>query len=147
MLVVTSDHDPPASTAESFRAETILRDSGFATVRAEGMRRLYAMSAQPLAEVDAGLEQFRGGLGASPRRAGHTDRARQARAKDAAEALTAGIWVDDIPRPPADRAARALRREPIFHSNGTGPRYYGIVSTSRGSVYNAEDVAHARLST
>lgn len=37
----------------------ILRDNGFATVRAEGTRRLYAVNAQPLAEVDAWLDQFR----------------------------------------------------------------------------------------
>jgi len=38
----------------------VLRDSGFATVRAEGARRLYAVSSEPLQEVDAWLEQFRG---------------------------------------------------------------------------------------
>jgi DNA-binding transcriptional ArsR family regulator len=37
----------------------ILRESGFATVRAEGTRRLYAVNAQPLAEVDLWLDQFR----------------------------------------------------------------------------------------
>ncbi|NUP10679.1 MAG: winged helix-turn-helix transcriptional regulator [Polyangiaceae bacterium] len=37
----------------------ILRDSGFATVRAEGTRRLYAVDARPLADVDAWLDQFR----------------------------------------------------------------------------------------
>ena len=37
----------------------VLRDSGFATVRAEGTRRLYAVDARPLAEVDAWLGQFR----------------------------------------------------------------------------------------
>jgi DNA-binding transcriptional ArsR family regulator len=37
----------------------ILRASGFATVRAEGTRRIYAVDAQPLAEVDAWLSQFR----------------------------------------------------------------------------------------
>jgi DNA-binding transcriptional ArsR family regulator len=37
----------------------VLRESGFATVRAEGTRRLYAVNGQPLAEVDAWLEQFR----------------------------------------------------------------------------------------
>jgi DNA-binding transcriptional ArsR family regulator len=38
----------------------ILRDNGFATVRAEGARRLYAVDAGPLREVDAWLEHFRG---------------------------------------------------------------------------------------
>jgi len=37
----------------------ILRESGFATVRAEGTRRVYAVDASPLAEVDAWLNQFR----------------------------------------------------------------------------------------
>jgi DNA-binding transcriptional ArsR family regulator len=37
----------------------ILRENGFATVRAEGTRRLYAVDARPLAAVDAWLEQFR----------------------------------------------------------------------------------------
>ena len=37
----------------------VLRDSGFANVRADGARRLYAVDARPLAEVDAWLEQFR----------------------------------------------------------------------------------------
>ena len=37
----------------------ILRESGFATVRAEGTRRVYAVDSQPLAEVDAWLAQFR----------------------------------------------------------------------------------------
>lgn len=37
----------------------VLRDNGFATVRAEGTRRLYAVDARPLAEVDAWLDRFR----------------------------------------------------------------------------------------
>lgn len=37
----------------------VLRDNGFATVRAEGTRRLYAVSAEPLQEVDVWLDQFR----------------------------------------------------------------------------------------
>jgi DNA-binding transcriptional ArsR family regulator len=37
----------------------VLRESGFATVRAEGTRRLYVVDARPLAEVDAWLGQFR----------------------------------------------------------------------------------------
>jgi DNA-binding transcriptional ArsR family regulator len=37
----------------------ILRESGFATVRAEGTRRVYAVDARPLAGVDTWLEQFR----------------------------------------------------------------------------------------
>ncbi|WP_205474299.1 helix-turn-helix transcriptional regulator [Nocardioides sp. SYSU D00038] len=37
----------------------VLRENGFATVRAEGPRRIYAIDAGPLAEVDAWLGQFR----------------------------------------------------------------------------------------
>jgi DNA-binding transcriptional ArsR family regulator len=37
----------------------ILRTAGFATVRAEGTRRIYAVEARPLAEVDVWLDQFR----------------------------------------------------------------------------------------
>lgn len=37
----------------------VLRESGFATVRAEGARRIYVVDARPLAEIDAWLERFR----------------------------------------------------------------------------------------
>jgi DNA-binding transcriptional ArsR family regulator len=37
----------------------VLRENGFATVRAEGTRRLYAVDAAPLREVDVWLEPFR----------------------------------------------------------------------------------------
>jgi DNA-binding transcriptional ArsR family regulator len=37
----------------------VLRDSGFATVRPEGARRLYAVDSAPLHEVDAWLDPFR----------------------------------------------------------------------------------------
>jgi DNA-binding transcriptional ArsR family regulator len=37
----------------------VLRESGFATVRAEGTRRLYAVAPQPLREVDEWLGRFR----------------------------------------------------------------------------------------
>jgi DNA-binding transcriptional ArsR family regulator len=37
----------------------VLRESGFATVRVEGTRRVYAVDARPLAEVDAWLDPFR----------------------------------------------------------------------------------------
>jgi DNA-binding transcriptional ArsR family regulator len=38
----------------------VLRDSGLATVRPEGTRRLYAVNSEPLAELDAWLDRFRG---------------------------------------------------------------------------------------
>ncbi len=37
----------------------VLRENGFATVRAEGTRRLYAVDAHPLEEVDAWLDPYR----------------------------------------------------------------------------------------
>ena len=37
----------------------VLRETGFATVRAEGTRRLYAVDPAPLREVDAWLQPFR----------------------------------------------------------------------------------------
>ncbi|MQA10207.1 MAG: metalloregulator ArsR/SmtB family transcription factor [Pseudonocardiaceae bacterium] len=37
----------------------VLRENGFTTVRAEGVRRLYAVSSEPLREIDMWLEQFR----------------------------------------------------------------------------------------
>ncbi len=37
----------------------VLRDSGFATVRAQGTRRLYAVNPAPLQDVDAWLGNFR----------------------------------------------------------------------------------------
>lgn len=37
----------------------VLREGGFATVRAEGTRRLYAVDPEPLREVDHWLDQFR----------------------------------------------------------------------------------------
>jgi DNA-binding transcriptional ArsR family regulator len=37
----------------------VLRESGFATVRPEGARRLYAVGSEPLRDVDAWLERFR----------------------------------------------------------------------------------------
>ena len=37
----------------------VLRESGFATVRAMGARRLYAVDAAPMREIDDWLEHFR----------------------------------------------------------------------------------------
>ena len=38
----------------------VLRESGFASVRAEGTRRIYAIDAAPLQQVDAWLDHSRG---------------------------------------------------------------------------------------
>jgi DNA-binding transcriptional ArsR family regulator len=37
----------------------VLRQNGFATVRAEGAHRIYAVDPEPLREVDAWLDRFR----------------------------------------------------------------------------------------
>jgi DNA-binding transcriptional ArsR family regulator len=37
----------------------VLRDAGFASVRAEGTRRIYAIDTKPLEQVDDWLEPFR----------------------------------------------------------------------------------------
>jgi DNA-binding transcriptional ArsR family regulator len=37
----------------------VLRDNGFASVRADGQRRLYAVNSEPLRDVDQWLETFR----------------------------------------------------------------------------------------
>ena len=37
----------------------VLREAGFASARAEGTRRLYAVEAEPLREASAWLERFR----------------------------------------------------------------------------------------
>ncbi len=38
----------------------VLRENGFATVRPDGARRLYAVDAAPLVQVDRWLDRFRG---------------------------------------------------------------------------------------
>jgi DNA-binding transcriptional ArsR family regulator len=38
----------------------VLRENGFATVRAEGTRRIYAFDAGPLQEIDTWLDRYRG---------------------------------------------------------------------------------------
>jgi DNA-binding transcriptional ArsR family regulator len=37
----------------------VLREAGFATVRPEGARRLYAVNPEPMRDVDAWLDRFR----------------------------------------------------------------------------------------
>jgi DNA-binding transcriptional ArsR family regulator len=39
---------------------SVLRDSGFATARADGPRRVYELGAVPFSEVEAWLDRFRG---------------------------------------------------------------------------------------
>jgi len=70
--LLAAGEQPAGAVAETIRAEfgisqpavsqhlKVLRESGFTTVRADGPRRLYAVDAAPLREVDAWLDQFRG---------------------------------------------------------------------------------------
>lgn len=37
----------------------VLRDNGFATVRADGARRLYSLDAEPMREIDRWLQHYR----------------------------------------------------------------------------------------
>ena len=73
ILELLADGEQPAgAVSDAVRAEfgisqpavsqhlKVLRESGFATVRADGTRRLYAVDAAPLQEIDAWLERFRG---------------------------------------------------------------------------------------
>jgi DNA-binding transcriptional ArsR family regulator len=72
VLELLADGEQPAGAlAEVIRSEfgisqpavsqhlRVLRESGFATVRAEGARRLYAVDAVPLQEVEMWLHPFR----------------------------------------------------------------------------------------
>lgn len=60
----------------------VLRENGFATVRAEGTRRLYAVDPAPLREIDQWLERYRR-FWAQPLEALATELARgRRRAKD-----------------------------------------------------------------
>src|SRR5215207_8840487 len=69
-LLATGEHSSGAIT-EIIRSEfgisqpavsqhlRVLREAGFATVRPEGARRLYAVGSEPLRDVDAWLDRFR----------------------------------------------------------------------------------------
>ena len=67
----------------------VLRESGFASVRAEGARRFYAVDPSPLREVDVWLDRFRGfweqrldALGTELARGKHASRTSGARESD-----------------------------------------------------------------
>jgi DNA-binding transcriptional ArsR family regulator len=72
ILELLADGERPAGdVTERIRAEfgisqpavsqhlRVLREAGFASVRAQGTRRLYAVEAAPLRDVDAWLDRFR----------------------------------------------------------------------------------------
>ena len=69
--LLTTGEQSSGAVTETIRAEfgisqpavsqhlRVLREAGFATVRPEGARRLYAVDTGPLREVDAWLDRFR----------------------------------------------------------------------------------------
>ena len=72
ILELLADGEQPAgAVSDAVRAEfgisqpavsqhlRVLREAGFATVRPDGARRLYAVRAEPLRDVDAWLDRFR----------------------------------------------------------------------------------------
>jgi DNA-binding transcriptional ArsR family regulator len=72
ILELIADHEMTSgAVCEAIRAEfgisqpavsqhlKVLRDSGFATARAEGTRRLYVVQAGPLRDIDEWLDRFR----------------------------------------------------------------------------------------
>jgi DNA-binding transcriptional ArsR family regulator len=70
--LLAEGEQPSGSVTDVIRAEfgisqpavsqhlKVLRDNGFATVRADGTRRLYAVDDTALREADAWLDRFRG---------------------------------------------------------------------------------------
>ena len=70
--LLADGEQPSGAVTEVIRAEfgisqpavsqhlRVLRDNGFATVRAQGARRLYAVDPAPLREVDRWLQRYRG---------------------------------------------------------------------------------------
>ena len=58
MVAVIADEFGISQPAVSMHLR-VLRESGFASTRAEGARRIYALETGPLAEVDAWLAPFR----------------------------------------------------------------------------------------
>jgi DNA-binding transcriptional ArsR family regulator len=83
----------------------VLRDSGFATVRVEGTRRLYTVDARPLAEVDTWLDRFRG-LWDQPFEALATEIARGKRARKGQATAAEGEVTGDHDRPAATSRTR-----------------------------------------
>ncbi len=75
----------------------VLRENGFATVRPEGTRRLYAVDGEPLKAVDEWLEQFRQ-FWAQPLDALATELARGRRERRLAAGTAAATPTKDDPK-------------------------------------------------
>jgi DNA-binding transcriptional ArsR family regulator len=76
----------------------VLRENGFATVRAEGTRRLYAVNSEPLRDIDAWLDRFRR-FWTPPLEALATELARGKRERRLREAGRDGDAGDQVPPP------------------------------------------------
>ncbi|MGI5196879.1 ArsR/SmtB family transcription factor [Streptomyces sp. CA-288835] len=76
----------------------VLRENGFATVRAEGTRRLYAVNSEPLRDIDAWLDRFRR-FWTPPLEALATELARGKRGRRLREAGEDGGAEDHVPPP------------------------------------------------
>jgi DNA-binding transcriptional ArsR family regulator len=75
----------------------VLRENGFATVRPEGTRRLYAVDGEPLKAIDEWLEQFRR-FWAQPLDALATELARGKRERRLAAGRGAATTTTDDPK-------------------------------------------------
>ena len=75
----------------------VLRENGFATVRPQGTRRLYAVDGEPLKAVDEWLEQFRQ-FWAQPLDALATELARGRRERRLAAGTAAATPTKDDPK-------------------------------------------------
>ena len=113
----------------------VLREHGFATARADGARRLYAVGADPFEEVDAWLERFSRRSGPAARRARDRARPRQAQTPAPGRRLgspttrrricvsilarlscsAVGDWSPDAPTAPARLRAAPRRGKPPRH--------------------------------
>jgi DNA-binding transcriptional ArsR family regulator len=100
----------------------VLRENGFATVRADGTRRLYAIDPAGMSEVDQWLDRFRGLPTVTPPEEFWNQRLdalatelargrRAARQADAAAATRQPAAQQRAPRqrPPRQRAAKTVR--------------------------------------
>lgn len=74
----------------------VLRENGFATVRPEGTRRLYAVNSEPLRDIDAWLDRFRRSW-TPPLEALTTELARGKRERRLREAGRDGDAGDQVP--------------------------------------------------
>lgn len=58
-IVIEVQHEFGISQAAVSQHLRVLRDSGFASVRVDGARRLYSVDVEPLRQVDEWLNKFR----------------------------------------------------------------------------------------